>query len=86
MGLAIQNQAARIKIGAERRAGVLIAALERAQGARDGRKGLRNTLVQSGVEPMTAHRWQTMATVPEAEVKRLEVELTATEVGAEENS
>ena len=59
--------AAAIKIGAERRAGQLIAGWERAQGVRDGRKGLRTTLVQSSIPPMTAHRWQTMAEVPEAE-------------------
>ena len=71
-----------IKIGAERRAGVLLAKLEKPVGGR-GKTGsiLKSVLgakTKSGAT-VTAHRWQTMATVPDADVKRLEAELTQAE-------
>ncbi len=73
-GLAIQNRAAAIKILAEQRAGGLIAAMERAKAeggpSRKG-QGLRSMLEHNLIPIVTAHRWQTMATVPEVEVRRL---------------
>jgi hypothetical protein len=76
-GLAIQNRAACIKILAERRAGELLKAVERAQG-KDG-KGLRVTLTQSEISEPTGRRWQTIARVPEEKIRSLEAELTETE-------
>jgi N6-adenosine-specific RNA methylase IME4 len=73
-GLGIQNRAAAIKILAERRAGELLAKVERVQGNRDGRKGLRSTLERSDIGLAQAHRWQRIATVPEAQIRKLEAE------------
>lgn len=74
MGLAIQNRAAMVKILSERLAGEFLAKIEREQGKREGASQLRTTLVQSEIPRMTAHRWQTLATVPEAEIRKREAE------------
>lgn len=90
MGLKTQNHAAEVKIRAEQRGGLLVRKMERAQGARDGRKGLYNTLKESlGTKTragagMIAHRWDMMAEVPEAKVHALAEELT--EAGQELSS
>jgi hypothetical protein len=57
---------------AERRAGELLAKVERQQGKRKDAHGLRSTLQRSGIDPHTGHRWQTLVTIPEAEIRRLE--------------
>lgn len=75
--LGVQNLAAMIKILAEQRAGALIGAMERVQGARDGRKGLYYRLKESEIDPVVAYRWQIMARVPEATIRELEAPLTA---------
>src|SRR6267154_2636451 len=62
-GLEAQNHCAFIKILAERRAGQLLRAMERAQGDRHG-NGLRSTMERSGIAPVSGHRWQVMAIVP----------------------
>jgi hypothetical protein len=69
-GLEAQNHCAFIKILAECRAGVLLLGMERAQGDRHG-NGLRSTMERSGIAPVTGHRWQIMAMVPEAAVRQL---------------
>ena len=66
------------KIGAERRAGELLGRMELKAGR--PKAGNASTLKALGVGELQSHRWQTMAAVPDAEVKRLEAE-----VGAEEN-
>jgi hypothetical protein len=63
----VTSHAACIKILAERRAGELLKAVERAQG-KDG-KGLRSTLERTEVSPVTSHRWQTIARVPEEKIR-----------------
>lgn len=68
-GLVVQNQAALVKIQAERRAGELLAVVERKQGKNGN--GLRSTMERSGIAPVIGHRWQKMATVPESQLRRL---------------
>lgn len=63
-GLAAQNEAAYVKILAERRAGELLAKVGRVQGNRDGKDGLRSTLERSGISVGTAHNWQILAQLP----------------------
>lgn len=63
LGLGIQNRAALIKILAEQKAGDLCKAVERAQGSRNGKDGLRGTLTRSQIPWEMARRWQTMANV-----------------------
>lgn len=69
-GLEAQNHCAFVKVLAECRAGVLLLGMERAQGDRQG-NGLRSTMERSGIAPVTGHRWQIMATVPEPTVRQL---------------
>ena len=76
LGLEIQNHAAFVKIQAERKAGELVAQIERAQGNKRG-KGLRATLAQSWITPTTAKRWQMMAQVPEPVVRKYVADLDA---------
>jgi hypothetical protein len=79
LGLDAQNDAAEIKLRAERRAGELLAELERAPGSRtdatSGQAGRRLTSYQavlraSDVADRTARRWQAMARVPEPVFER----------------
>ena len=71
LGLESQNHAAEIKIRAERRAGELLAAVERAKpGPRDKRQrdaqpGFRDTIESAGISEPSARRWQKIASIPE---------------------
>jgi hypothetical protein len=69
-GLEAQNHCAFVKVLAECRAGTLLRTMERAQGDRQG-NGLRSTMERSGIAPVTGHRWQIMALVPETTVRQL---------------
>ncbi len=66
---------------AERRAGELLSKVERQQGKRDGGSALRATLDQSDIAPTQAKRWQAIATVPEAEIRKLEAQRELTSAG-----
>lgn len=79
LGLDAANYATEIKLRAERKAGDLLAQLERGTGP--GRGKTEEKIVQSGtsfpvseyravieendIAPVTAHRWQTVATIPD---------------------
>jgi len=91
-GLEMQNDIAEIKLRAERRAGELLAEMERGQGQRTdltsrndcGKSQYRQALEEVGVAERTAQHWQTEAQVPEemfehfvAATKALEQELTS---------
>jgi len=86
LGLEIQNHAAFVKIQAERRAGELMAKLPRADVSRNAAK--TKTKVQTGspfsavlktagIAPTTAKRWQQMAQVPDAVVRKYVADLDA---------
>jgi N6-adenosine-specific RNA methylase IME4 len=82
--LIMQNQAAEIKIRAERRAGEMLGETEKQHGARpaDNFTGLHDvipppTLKELGISEIQSHRWQTMADVPEERVEQLIEEVTA---------
>ncbi len=92
MGLEAANHAAEIKLRAERKAGELLAQLERSNGGRPTETNnsvlpvseYRSVLSENEINPMTAHRWQTVATVPDelfeehiAEVKDEQQEITS---------
>lgn len=71
-GLEMQNDIAEIKIRAERRAGELLAEMEKAKGGGDTSTGSRvepvqepPTLAQIGVTKQQSHRWQRAAHIPE---------------------
>lgn len=76
-GLAIQNHAAFVKIQAERRAGELLAKIERSNGGR-GKTGssLSQVYEESDIAPATGKMWQTMASVPDERVRELAAEAT----------
>jgi len=73
MGLAAQNHAARIKLLAERKAGELLAGLERGQGARNdltsgnvaGSCDYQTAIKSADIEDRTARRWQQIASIPD---------------------
>lgn len=73
LGLEAANNAAEIKLRAERKAGELLAQLERDKGgdrhSSTFQPGIlseyRAVLTESEIAPTTAHRWQTIATIPE---------------------
>lgn len=95
LGLEAANHAAEIKLRAERKAGEMLAQLERSPLSKGGdtRPASQNVmpvseyatvLEESNVNHMTAHRWQTEATVPDevfeqhiAEVKAEQREVTS---------
>ena len=68
-GLEAQNAAAEIKIRAERRAGVLLAKMEKQSGARGVGKKVEShaatPLSEMGLDKFQSSRWQTEAIVPE---------------------
>lgn len=76
LGLEAANHAAEVKLRAERKAGELLHQLERDQGG-SGKFGTvhssveqtaseyRTVLTENDIAPTTAHRWQTVATVPD---------------------
>lgn len=96
LGLDAQNHAAELKLRAERKAGELLAQLERRPGERtdvqphsslERGSEYRTVLEETETAPTTAHRWQTIAAVPEsvferhiAEVKAEAAELTSASV------
>jgi len=89
-GLELQNKAAEIKLRAERRAGELLASMDRQQGGRpkpshDG--SVSPTLADLDITPNQSSRWQSIASIPEEdfeeEIKRgvaEEKELTSTKM------
>lgn len=92
MGLEAANYAAEIKLRAERKAGELLAQLERDKpGPRtelnssvEFNSEYRAVLTENDIAPTTAHRWQTVATVPDevfeehiAEVRQEQQEITS---------
>ena len=74
LGLEAANHAAEVKLRAERKAGELLQQLERAPGARTDIQPSNSVLqgsqyaevlADNDINRMTAHRWQTVATVPD---------------------
>ena len=71
LGLEATNYAAEIKLRAERKAGELLAELERGKTGPKLDSGLecnseyRAVLTDSAIAPTTAHRWQEAASIPE---------------------
>ena len=74
LGLEAANRAAEVKLRAERKAGELLAQLERSNGGRPTENSFqagtsfseyREVLTENDIAPTTAHRWQTVATVPD---------------------
>lgn len=96
LGLEAANHAAEVKIRAERKAGELLAQLERSSGGRPTENSFqpgtsfseyRTVLTENNIAPTTAYRWQAVATVPENtfeqfidRVKRGQSELTSASV------
>lgn len=95
LGLEAANHAAEIKLRAERKAGELLAQLERGKpGPRteldsrmESNSEYASVLTENDIAPVTAHRWQTAATVPENvfedfvdRIKRGQAELTSASV------
>lgn len=81
--LSIQNQAAELKLRAERKAGELLAEMA----LKPGPKPINTTLGSIGLTPNQSHRWQTEAALPENEfeeyiaaTKNTARELTSREV------
>jgi N6-adenosine-specific RNA methylase IME4 len=71
--LASQNEAAEVKIRAERLLGESLAKMEKAAGGRPTKTSnatLQVSLGDLGIQRMQSHRWQTLATVPEDEFER----------------
>jgi N6-adenosine-specific RNA methylase IME4 len=70
LGLEIINDAAEIKLRAERRAGEMLAEMEKRHGARDGKTELQHvtplSLNDVGITKGESHRWQAIAAVPQA--------------------
>jgi len=71
-GLELQNSAAEIKILAERKAGEMLAAMEKAKppGKKIGNTMLPNSLADLGITKMQSHRWQKIALIPEEQFLR----------------
>lgn len=72
LNLEIQNNAAEASLRAQRRAGEILAALERDKGGRPEThtslvrvSEYRTVLEEENIAPMTAYRWQTIANVPD---------------------
>lgn len=76
LGLEMINDAAEIKLRAERRAGEMLAVMEKNDGGRPTKTGnsvlpvLEPTLEEMGVSKMESSRWQRMAELPEADFER----------------
>ena len=74
--LALQNEAAEVKLRAERRAGELLREIERSTGGRPSKNagragpGFRAALRQADITASTAKRWQREAMVPAAGFER----------------
>src|SRR5437867_2935131 len=79
LGLEIQNHAAFVKIQAERKAGDLLAKMPRADTSQNAAKTktedqpgppFSDVLRTAGIAPTRAKRWQELAQVPEAVVRK----------------
>lgn len=74
--LIMQNQAAEIKIRAERRAGEMLGEVERSEGGRPSDNSFHDetsyqkTLRENELSHITAHRWQLEADVPEEQLEQ----------------
>src|SRR5262249_44656754 len=66
-GVEAQNDAAEIKLRAERRLGGLLKDNVRHQGGRPAKGSHDVTVLPEGVRKMDSHRWQRIASVPEGE-------------------
>ena len=68
--------ATEIKVRAERRAGEMLAQVERAQAGRPAKNSFHDgtnyqqALKENGVAKVTAHRWQQLAAIPEEQFER----------------
>jgi len=80
-GLEVQNQAAEIKLRAERRAGEMLAEIERItpeekgallnhDGVTRNHRGYMDTLKETDIPRTTAHNWQQIAAIPEPEFEQ----------------
>lgn len=73
LGLVAQNHAAEIKLRAQRRAGEILAQMDKNEGGRPSENrlqaatGLQPTLQELGIEKTSAFRWQAIAAIPEIE-------------------
>lgn len=72
LGLENQNEAAEVKIRAERKAGEMLARMPKNEGVRLGGNtmlppGNEPTLSDLGIEKMQSSRWQTIASLPDEE-------------------
>ncbi len=68
-GLEVQNHCTYIKLGAERRAGELLAQIEREAGKRDGETSYQAVMRSAELDAMTAHRWQRLARLTVAQLE-----------------
>jgi N6-adenosine-specific RNA methylase IME4 len=73
-GLFVQNRAATVKLLAERRAGELLAQVERSKNRKRGDAGILADIAKIGIGTRSAYHWQTLATIPEAEIRKREAE------------
>lgn len=70
LGLDSQNEAAEVKIRAERKAGEMLAQMPKASGGQPYQSTgntmlpVEPTLAELGIEKMQSHRWQTIASLP----------------------
>ena len=75
-GLEMQNEAAEVKLRAERRAGEMLAEMDKAPAGRPSRNPLHDardlppTYDELGIEYTQAHRWQLEANVPQDEFEQ----------------
>src|SRR5437879_1343386 len=89
LGREAQNHAAEIALLAARKAGEILAQLERKQGARtdqlpdkvSGSSEYRQALKDTGTHEKTAQRWQKLADVPEATVQEYVAAIRKTQRG-----
>jgi N6-adenosine-specific RNA methylase IME4 len=72
--LPLQNHAALVKILAERRAGELLAQIERSKGGRGKTRAMLAQVYEANeIAKRTGTRWQVLAGVPEADIRQLEI-------------
>lgn len=82
-GLEMQNNAADVKLRAERRLGEMLAATPKHEGGRPAANythdglGSPQTLKDLGIDDHQSHRWQQVAKLPEADFERLIAERKA---------
>lgn len=70
-GLQVQNEAAELKLRAERRAGEMLAVIERTSGGNASsfleKTSYQNAIEKADIVRSTAHNWQRIAAIPEQE-------------------